>query len=514
MRLPIPNRLRALMLLLLVAALNALAIAALVMFSETYWWAFAPVLALGSASMVYYTSLIVLNWVFWRRAKLEAPAEPVLMLITAYRESGPELEATLESLVAQKLAPGIERSVVVVIDGDRETASYVRTIPADSIDVVPCAYKDWLDAPRQVELRKTTRDGVDVVFVIKGANSGKRDSVVLARTLAYGRIQEDPQPGDYALDVSDALKDAWARFVPIKATRIVGADADTVFDPECVQAMLEEMGAPGKRPVDGVVGVIRTDPSKAKNFREKAWIAYQEVGYAIGQNFMRVYQSRITEKVSCLSGACYAVYVPTMCNPKLLTAFNTPPADDAGLYESILSFASEDRRAVCLALSTDKGVRFKQSLDPRAVAWTVPPTDLKTFLSQRRRWSLGTVCNNLWLSLFGHKLLVVERLVALVTVVGWLFSPLYLAANALFLDTVIARWDSNIVFVSIPMMFVWSAILAMPLVSGYFVGWKDRIAFYPKFVLYIIFGPWMAVLIQWNSLLNAHSVSWGKTVKK
>ena len=515
MRFPLPNRARAFLVLAAVLSLNA-GIVYLVLTFADQWWAFAPILSLGAASMVYYSSLICLNALFWRRGKLYAPIEPLLMLITAYRESGAELEATLESLVAQKIDERIRRAIVVAIDGDRETAAYARTLPADKVTVVPAAYEDWLGRPRGVEFRRTVRDGVDVVFVIKSTNSGKRDSVVLVRTLAHGRLQkpEAGAPADYALPVTAELAAAWADFVPVEATRMVGADADTVFAPECVTAMLEEMAAPGPRPVDGVVGIIRTDSSKARDVRETAWIAYQEVGYAIGQNFQRVYQSRITEKVSCLSGACYAIYVPTMCAPKLLAEFNEPPAADAGLYESILSFASEDRRAVCLALSSDPGVRFKQAMDPRAVAWTVPPTDLKTFLSQRRRWSLGTLANNLWLVLFGHQLLLVERLVALVTVVGWLFTPLYFAVNVIFLHTVITEFSAYLVFISIPMMFVWAAILTMPVVSSYFADWRDRLAFYPKYALYFIVGPWMSVLIQVNSILNAHSVSWGKTVLK
>ena len=514
MRFPIPNRVRSLLLLVAVLALNAGFIYLVLTFTGT-WWAFAPILSLGAASMVYYTVLICLNALFWHRDKLSAPLEPMIMLITAYRESGAELEATLVSLVAQKIDERIKRAIVVIIDGDLETAAYARTLPCDKVTVVPVAYDDWMGRPRGVEFRRTVREGVDIVFVIKSANSCKRDSVVLVRTLAYGRLQPSPDdPANYALPVTAELVAAWADFVPVGATRISGADADTVFESECVTAMLEEMAAPGPRPVDGVVGIIRTDASKAKDIRETAWIAFQEVGYAIGQLFQRTYQSRITEKVSCLSGACYTIYVPTMCAPGLLRVFNTPPAADAGLHESIMTFASEDRHAVCIALSTDRGVRFKQALDPRAMAWTVPPTDLKTFLSQRRRWSLGSVANELGLVLFGHKLLLVERLVALTPVIGWLFTPLCFAVNIIFLHTVITEFNIRLVYISIPMMFVWAVTMAMPIVSPYFVDWKDRLSFYPKYALYFVVGPWMSVLIQVNSILNAHSVSWGKTVLK
>ena len=511
MRFPLPNRARAFLAFLSVLSINAALIFGLVTLSNDMWWAFAPVLALGAASVTFYATMLGLNAIFWHRAKLSPPLEPLLVLVTAYRESGPELEATLASVLAQDLDPRVERSILVVVDGDFETAAYARTLDAESVEYVADAYEDWIGRKRSVELRKTTREGTEIVFAIKSAHSGKRDSVVLARTLAHARLQANPMTCDHALAVSDALKSAWGRFVPIAARRIAGVDADTILAPECIAAMLEEANAPGPRPVDGVVGVIRADPSKARDFREKCYIAFQEVGYCVGQVLMRAYQSRITEKVSCLSGACYVVYVPTMCAPALLKEFNAPPAEDAGVFESILSFASEDRRAVVLALSSDKGVRFKQALDPRAIAWTVPPTNLAAFLSQRRRWSLGTLCNNLHLVLFGHKLLLIERLVAFVTIVGWLCSPLYLAANVLLLYTVITNFDIQLVYVSTPMMFVWGVTLAIPLVSNYFVGWKDRLAFYPKYALYFIFGPFVSILIQWNSLLNAHSISWGKT---
>lgn len=492
-----------------VLAANAGLAALLVLFSQRYWWAFSPVLALGSATMLFFSAAVVLNVVFWHRGRLEPALDPVLMFVTAYREPGPDLEATIQSLVSQDLDPRVERAVVVAIDGERETAAYARTLDAEAVEIVPNAYSDWLGASRDVEFRRTTRNGIRVVFLIKSANSGKRDTVTLVRTLARGALDGK---GDYALPVSSELEDAWRRFVPIKAVRIAGADADTVFAPSCVSAMLEEMNAPGPRPVDGVVGVIRTDSSKARDLGEHCFVAFQEVGYCIGQCFMRAYQSRITEKVSCLSGACYVVYVPTMCSTDLLRKFNAPPAEDAGLYESILSFASEDRRAVCIALSEDGGVRFRQALDPRATAYTAPPTDLRTFLSQRRRWSLGSLCNNIWLALYGRRLLLVERIVALFTVVGWFFTPLYAVANFLLIFHVVGGEFSLVLFyVSLPMIFVWIIELLNPLVSPYFSSWKDRLAFYPKYALYFAFGPWVSLLIQFNSLFNAHSVSWGKT---
>jgi chitin synthase len=503
---------RSVLLYLGVLCLNAGIMSLIVIFHE-YWFAFAPIIMLGSVTSLWYMSWILMHYIylsFKGRPKLTAPKEPVMFLVTAYNEEIHELERTVESVATQKIDDDISRTVVVIVDGTKKLGKTLLDRSYDNTIVVTDAYEDWHSRPKNVTFLKETRHGVDIVYMIKSENAGKRDSVVLARTLAYGLIFPDNNDR-HAMKISAELELAWKRFVP-PAYRMIGIDADTIFHEDCSQAMLEEMSYPGERPVDGVVGYIEIAPAtEQKSPYQLMWRAFQSVGYVIGQHVMRVYQSRISEKVSCLSGACYAIYIPSMCEPDILREFNTPAKPDAGLFHSILSYASEDRRSVVLALCRDRNVRFRQALDKRAIAYTVPPENFSVFLSQRRRWSLGTTCNNLWLFMYGKNLYITERIIALVQVVAFLLSPLYLAVNAYLIFIFVTRFDIRLIYISIPMFVVYINNLLIPVWSPCMGSVWNRLLWVPTVVMGFFYSPWVGTIVQANSLLKSWSVSWGKT---
>ena len=507
----IPLKARSVLLYLSALVSNAGILALIIIFHE-YWYAFVPILTLGAISTIWCMAWIIPHSVYMAfkgKPKLTAPKEPMMFLVTAYNETLEELDRTIESVTSQQIDADVRKTVVVIVDGEKTLAKKIKELEYDDSVIVIDAYEDWHSKPKNVTFLKKTHNSVDVIFLIKSDNAGKRDSVVLARTLSYGTLfQEDENR--HAMKISSELELTWRRFVP-KATRMIGIDADTVFHKECTQALLEEMNYPGKRPVDGVVGYIDIETLGQKSPYQKMWIWFQSIGYIIGQHVMRVYQSRITEKVSCLSGACYGIYIPTMCHPDLLKEFNAPPDNDAGLFHSILGYASEDRRSVVLALCRDREVRFRQALDKRAIAYTIPPDDFAVFLSQRRRWSLGTTCNNLWLFIYGKNLFLTERLIALVQVFAFVFSPLYLAVNAYLIYVLVTKFDIMLIYISIPMFVVYLNNLLIPMWSPCFPSIGSRVSFYPKIIMAFFYSPWIMTIVQGNSILKSWSVSWGKT---
>ncbi|AGE52531.1 chitin synthase [Paramecium bursaria Chlorella virus CvsA1] len=511
----LPLKIKSSILYAVILAINFGLLSLVIIFHE-YWYAFAPILVLGAASSLWYIAWVLMHRVylgFKGKPVLTTPKEPMMFLVTAYRETKEELDRTVESVTMQKIDPEVSKTVVVIVDGEKETAHELRKYNQyDETFVIKDAYEDWHNKPKDVTIFKKIHNGIDVVYLIKSENAGKRDSVVLARTLAYGNLFEHSE-NRHAMKISGELDLIWSRLVP-KVTRMIGIDADTVFHEDCSQALLEEMNYPGDRPVDGVVGYIDIEMGKGKSPYQKAWIWFQGIGYIIGQHVMRVYQSRITEKVSCLSGACYGIYVPTMCEPELLKEFNTPPPPNAGLFLSILGYASEDRRSVVLSLCRDRNVRFRQALDSRAVAYTVPPDNFTVFISQRRRWSLGTVCNNLWLFLYGKNLYISERIIALVQVIGFLFSPLYLMVNVYLIYILVSRFDIKLIYISIPMFLVYLNNLCIPVWSPCMGSLRNRLSYYPKLIMAFFYSPWVSVIIQANSVIKSFSVSWGKTVVK
>lgn len=489
---------------------------ALALVYREYWWAFIPILGMPAMSLIYYTFVRAFYFVFrlgyYGQKKIEyinkEEENPFVYVLTAYRETKEELERTMNSLYVQTGIDG-KKYIVLIADGDFESAAALREMfPGFKRNIVN-AYKDWNGESMNLELISYQKDDWNVLVLIKSRNAGKRDSLVLVRTLAFNTLRGTTT---FALDdMNHEVLDIYQMMMP-KAKYIVGTDADTMFVPGCTKALLDDMQAPGKRPVDGTVGYIVPQAISKTSFIQKLWVVYQFVEYTNAQVIRRAAQSRIYEKVSCLSGACQALYVDTMCETSLLCAFNTPPPLKPSLMASIMSFASEDRRACVLSLSHDKP-RFRQVMSRDSIALTEPPLSLKVFISQRRRWSLGAAMNDWYLFLYGSKMNVFERFFALVNVLSWALVPLYFATIGIVLYAVIVNFDMLMLYVGSVMLYNYFVVFTIPFWAPT-LTMRERMTYIPKYIVFFMGIPWIALMVHYNGIAKSWMCSWGKTIVK
>jgi len=489
---------------------------ALALVYSKYWWAFTPILGLPAISLIYYTFVRMFCFVFrlgyYGQKKIEyinADGEnPFVYVLTAYRETKEELERTMNSLYEQTGVNG-KRYIVLIADGDFESATALREMFPGFKRVIQNAYKDWNGAPVDLEMITHQKEDWNILVLNKLRNVGKRDSLVLMRTLAFNRLHDTT---NFALDdMNPDVMGIYQSMMP-KAKYIVGTDADTMFVPGCTKALLNDMQAPGSRPVDGTVGYIVPQAIDKPTFFQKFWVFYQFVEYTNAQVIRRAAQSRIYEKVSCLSGACQALYVDTMCATPLLRTFNAPLPDKPSLMESILSFASEDRRACVLSLSHDKP-RFRQVMSRDSIALTEPPLSLKVFLSQRRRWSLGASMNDWYLFVHGSKMNVFERFFALVNVLSWALVPLYFATIGIVFYSVIVHFDMLMLYIGTIMLYNYVVAVSVPFWAPT-LTMRERITYIPKYIVYFLGIPWIALMVHFNGISKSWMCSWGKTIVK
>ena len=489
---------------------------ALVIIYHQYWWAFTPILGLPAISLIYYTFVRAFYFVFrlgyYGQKKIEYINEndenPFIYVLTAYRETKEELERTMNSLYEQTGIVG-KKYIVLIADGDFESAAAMREMFPGFKRIIKDAYKNWNGGSMDLELITYQKDDWNVLVLNKSRNAGKRDSLVLVRTLAFNHLRDTTT---FALDeMNQDVMEIYQSIMP-KAKYIVGTDADTMFVPGCTKALLDDMQAPGSRPVDGTVGYIVPHAISKTSFIQKLWVYYQFVEYTNAQVIRRAAQSRIYEKVSCLSGACQALYVDTMCETTLLRTFNTPPPEKPSLMASIMSFASEDRRACVLSLSHDKP-RFRQVMSRDSIALTEPPLSLKVFISQRRRWSLGASMNDWYLFLYGSKMNVFERFFALVNVLSWALVPLYFATIVIMLYAMIVNFDMLMLYVGSVMLYNYLVAFTVPFWAPT-LTMRERITYIPKCIVFFLGIPWIALMVHYNGISKSWMCSWGKTVVK
>ncbi len=205
---------------------------------------------------------------------------------------------------------------------------------------------------------------------------------------------------------------------------LVGMDADTVFDENCVYEMLKEIRKDSK--LVGVCGHVCVDFDD-KNFG--LWSLYQSVEYSQTQGLRRMFQSRITGKVNCLPGCCQLIRVDeaTFGDVVLRERFGYCPKPNDVMTQHIMGSYSEDSIHASIIFSLFPKKRTAQAL--RAKAFTSVPQNWRVFLSQRKRWALGSISNE-FVMIFRPGIILVERLQSIVAVITWAITPFIIAAFA------------------------------------------------------------------------------------
>lgn len=289
----------------------------------------------------------------------------------------------------------------------------------------------------------------------------------------------------------------------VKFDYIVGTDADTVFEESCTYNLLRSIEQDDN--THGVVGFVHVSPDVP---RWSIWSIYQFTEYIIAQCLRRVQQSIVTNKVSCLSGCVQILRVSEeTCGNKILSEFNKLPKEDDNVWKHILSFASEDRNHVCLMLHMYPYVKTRQCIN--ANAYTIVPTNINVFRSQRRRWSLGATSNDIMLS-YKSGINLYERIGAIFNVITYSLSLFIFVATILFYysifvhPNIVMLYLSTVIFV--PILYEISIIFWFP-----FKDSTDIFRFSLGLIFYIFFGSVINIFVSIYSLLNVDCFKWGKT---
>lgn len=95
------------------------------------------------------------------------------------------------------------------------------------------------------------------------------------------------------------------------------------------------------------------------------------------------------------------------------------------MTKQIMGNYSEDSIHASIIFSLFPDVQTAQAL--RAKAFTIVPQSWPVFLSQRKRWALGSISNE-FVMIFRPGIILVERLQSVIAVVTWAITPFIIAA--------------------------------------------------------------------------------------
>ena len=158
---------------------------------------------------------------------------------------------------------------------------------------------------------------------------------------------------------------------------------------------------------------------------------------------------------------------------------------------------------------------IKQSLD--AIAYTKIPNNFKVFLSQRKRWSLGAIFNDVILATRSG-INLFERIAAITNILSW-FLNLFILVSTISLLIFLSHLQTftfNHILDKINIYLI-IIIIALPMLYLLFIPLWIKLEKYEIIQLYIGIILWyfmsipMTGIIHIYSLINMDNFSWGKT---
>lgn len=485
-----------------------------------YWYIFIVPLSVATIFNCFCVLSIVAvrlyELVFPRTLPEVTESKSLAFLVPCYNETRGELLKTLVSLTYQSDIDIHKRAMFIVCDGkvkgtdsDKTTDVILRDILRGECGlnafttgevVFRSAYKTWSGEPNDLEIVYGNIAGVPFVCLIKENNVGKRDSLVLLRSLLYNYTRSMVNN-----DVSDEFQRFFSSFCATGGFSgfdyVIGTDADTEFELDCSAKLVREIDWDPS--THGVVGFVEV--SRDSN-QWSFWTVYQRTEYIVAQSLRRLQQSLVTKKVSCLSGCVQILRVSEeTCGKKTLDAFNRYPTESDNVWTHILSFASEDRNHVCQMLHLYPYVKTRQCLG--ALAYTDVPQTISVFRSQRRRWSLGANSNDILLC-FKSGINWFERIGAFCNILTYSLCLFIFVATITFIYSIIVHPTLMMLYLSV-IIFIPISYEILIVVWYPFGSFGERVQFLFGLVLYLVLSPVINLLIALYSLSNVDCFKWG-----
>lgn len=285
---------------------------------------------------------------------------------------------------------------------------------------------------------------------------------------------------------------------------LIGMDADTVFQNNCISELLKESKYPN---TVGVCGYVAVDFSGGN---WNLWSIYQNAEYTIAQGLRRLHQSIATKKVSCLPGCCQLLKICDMTygDKVLIEQFGYYPRPLDGMIKRIRATASEDRNHICQLLTTFPEAQTRQAL--RARAYTDVPHSSSVFLSQRRRWTLGATSNDLLL-FTARYCQWWGRILAFSNILTWYLNVFVIASIGCMIVAFMHQpWWIIMAFAGIMIVpLIYCVIMAIWLPESML----ERFQYLLGLFIFVVLGPFLNIAVMVFAVFNMDSFGWGKTRK-
>ena len=91
--------------------------------------------------------------------------------------------------------------------------------------------------------------------------------------------------------------------------------------------------------------------------------------------------------------------------------------------------------------------------------------------------------------------------------------PLYFATIVIVLYAVIVNFDMLMLYVGSVMLYNYLVVFTVPFWAPT-LTMRERITYIPKYIVFFLGIPWIALMVHYNGISKSWMCSWGKTVVK
>lgn len=359
-------------------------------------------------SLYYFYWLIVHNlfcgFTYSVKPKSVRDIKNLVTFIPFYQEAADQLKTTITSVTNDNKNDMLNNLVCIVSDG----SIIERNVISFSTVLEKCySYESWKNIAQTLRVSYGfLPDNVPCVLIEKTVNMGKKDSIILLNDVFnFARDNMPDANKDIRGDVRESIKTLYQGFSDIDY--IFYTDADSVI---CKDSLINLVESIESRNAVASCGLVQANiPStfiKGSSIFKFVWYVMQNFQYLYGQYIRRNSES-LWGKVTCLPGCITMIKVDEKAS-KALGLYSENTSQDEFL-KFIVQHLGTDRRLTNSYLFQD--INTYTVFDDRAKCLTVPPYNLHSYVTQRRRWGSNSYFNTLF-SIFSRNVFLITRITA------------------------------------------------------------------------------------------------------
>lgn len=422
------------------------------------------------------------------------PKSNIISLIPVYSETKEQIDGTVNSIMENDIGEH-NNLLLIFCDGlDVDIQDSLTSV----IKVVEEEYVSWKEVTNIVSVTYGMINRYPCIIMKKKKNQGKRDTLILTHDIFnFPRTNIHKK----CLVLRENVRKQINELYNIDEFQFMFCtDADSILTPNCFSSLLETMERKGSIACCGLVVV---------DFSEgpwDLWMVFQNFQYLYGQ-YVRRGTENMLNKVTCLPGCVTMFRIHEYAAKAIAMYSELPDKDD--MLKTTVQLLGTDRRLTSSFLYQSKNITI--NYDTRAKCYTIPPNELYSYISQRRRWGSNSYFNT-YCNIFGPNIHIITRIFAILdylrlSLVYFRMFNTILFVYQLTLKVGILQLIPFLVIVSYPTMFFFVFSLTDPFLRKMY--FKLMLGYLCNKVL----APFVSMMVLSNMYWNIGSTKWGGNQK-